>query len=539
MSSIYANTILVNGKIYTGDGKIVSSLAIVQDRISLLGSDSEVLESAGSETEVIDLKGRLVIPGFIDTHIHPSMAGAVMTGDIDFKTLRPQSIADLQEIIRKKASETPNGGWIQGWGYDEERFLEGKLPNRWDLDEVAPHNPVFIVQTCGHVAVANSRALEIGGVNKNTPDPKQGIIDRNKNGVPIGILRNRAQRLIKSQLPRGDIKRMKESLRLSLEKLVSFGVTGIHDAWSGPSLIRIYQELLAEGNLPLRVGLMPPIANEFEGDYLHQLTSLGLMTGFGNPMLRLVGAKVALDGMLRSGTAALREPYIGKNGDRGLLTIDIDVLQGKVSACQKAGLRVCIHAEGDRGIDTALDAVEKAKEEYTSFQIRHRIEHFGLCHPDQMRRMKQLGVIPSSSINFIQDIGEGYEKVLGSDRSEWLYPLKSLAEEGIVGSCNSDWPVSVGNPMIGLFSAVSRKTWKGNDLGSSQKVTLNEALEAYTLNGAYASNEEGIKGSIEVGKFADLAVINCDIFSIPIKDILKARVDMTLVGGKIVYRIEV
>ena len=329
---------------------------------------------------------------------------------------------------------------------------------------------------------------------------------------------------------------MKEALRVALERLASQGVTGIHDAWSGPGLIRIYQELLSEGRLPLRVGLMPPIANQFEGDYLPQLTSLGLQTGFGSTMLRFVGAKVALDGMLRSGTAALREDYEGKAGDRGLLTIDEDVLQEKVRSCHAAGIRVCIHAEGDRGIDTALDAIEMAKEARPEAALRHRIEHFGLCHTDQMRRMKRLGVIPSVSINFIRDIGEGYQRVLGPERSEWVYPLKSLEEHGIVGSCNSDWPVSVGNPMIGLHSAVARRTWKENDLGASQGVSVEAAVKAYTWNGAYASNEEDIKGSIEVGKLADLAVVDRDIFNVPVDEILDARVDMTLVGGRVVYR---
>jgi predicted amidohydrolase YtcJ len=489
----------------------------------------------GSGTEVIDLKGRLVIPGFIDTHIHPSMAGALLTGDMDFKTLRPESIHQLQEIVRKKASEIPSGEWIQGWGYDEERFTEGKLPNRWELDEAAPDNPVFLVQTCGHVAAANSIALEIGGVSKDVPDPKQGIIDRNPDGEPTGVLRNRAQRLVKGHLPPRGRQRMKEALRVALERLASQGVTSIHDAWSGPALIRIYQELLSEGRLPVRVGLMPPIANQFEGDYLQQLTSLGLQTGFGSPMLRFVGAKVALDGMLRSGTAALREDYVGTEGDRGLLTIDIDVLQEKVITCHAAGIRVCIHAEGDRGIDAALDAVEVAKEETPEVELRHRIEHFGLCHPDQMTRMKRLGVIPSVSINFIRDIGEGYEKVLGQERSEWVYPMKSLEEHDIVGSCNSDWPVSVGNPMIGLHSAVARKTWKDNDLGASQGIIVKEAVRAYTWNGAYASNEEDVKGSIEVGNLADLAVVDRNILTVPVNEILDAKVDMTLVGGRVVY----
>ncbi|MDP6049071.1 MAG: amidohydrolase [Candidatus Bathyarchaeota archaeon] len=536
MTLIKADKVLVNGKIHNFSGSSITALAIYDSRIALLGSDNEILESAGPNTEVINLSGRLVTPGFIDTHVHPAMAGATMTGDIDFKTLQPKSILEFQEIVRKKVSETQKGCWIKGWGYDEERFTEARLPNRWEIDTIAPNNPVFLIQTCGHVATANSRALEIGKVSKDMDDPKQGIIDRNHNGEPTGVLRNRAQRLIKKHLPRNGHRRMKEDLRMALERLASYGVTSIHDAWAGPSLITLYQELLSEGRLPLRVGLIPPIANQFEGDYLSQLTSLGLKTGFGSHMIRFVGAKVALDGMLRSGTAALRENYVGKKGDMGLLTIDKDVLQDKVQTCHAAGIRVCIHAEGDRGIDTALDVIEMAKAENPEVNLRHRIEHFGLCYAEQINRMNKLGVIPSVSINFIRDIGEGYEKVLGPKRIEWVYPLKTLEDYGIIGSCNSDWPVSVGNPMIGIHSAVARKTWKENDLGVSQKVTVDEAVKAYTWNGAYASNEEEIKGSIEVGKFADLAVIDRDIFTVPVDIILEAKVDMTLLGGQIVYQ---
>jgi predicted amidohydrolase YtcJ len=536
MPSLYADKVLVNGKIHVENGRAVSALAIYGERIAHLGSDSEIMDSAGSNTKIIDLDGRLVIPGFIDTHIHPSMAGELLIGDIDFKTLRPESISDLQKIVRKKSSNVSKGDWIRGWGYDEERFAEGRLPNRIELDAVASDNPVFIVQTCGHVATANSLALEIGGISKDLPDPKQGIIDRDSHGEPTGVLRNRAQRLVKRHLPSRGFQQRKEALRLALNKLVSFGVTGVHDAWSGSSLIRAYQELLYEKQLPLRVGLMPPIANPFEGDYLQQLTSLGIRTGFGNSMLRVVGVKVALDGMIRSETAALRESYAGKKDDNGLLTIDVDVLQDKVKSCHDAGIRVCIHAEGDRGIDVALDAIERDIEEKPIKDTRHRIEHFGICHPDQMQKMKRLDVIPSVSINFVRDIGEGYERVLGPDRSEWVYPMKSLDEHGIIASCNSDWPVSVGNPMVGLYSAVSRKTWKENDLGASQSITIEEALKAYTWNGAYASFEEDAKGSIQVGKLADLAVLDRDIFNISTNDLLQVKVDMTIVGGKVVYQ---
>jgi len=529
--------VIINGIIHGIDGPSNhTALAIKFDRIVLVGSESEVIETAGSNTKVMDLNGRMIIPGFIDTHIHPSMAGELFINSINFKTLQPNSIQSFQDIVRSKTVHAYKDEWILGWGYDEERFIEGRHPTRLDLDDLTLDNPVFITHTCGHVAVCNSKALKLAGIEENTSDPKQGIIDRDEYGMPTGTLRNRAQQLVKQHIPPQNHNHLKNSLRLACEKLASMGVTSIHDAWAGSNIIKAYQELLSDGNLPLRVGLMPPIANPFEGDYLQQLTSLGLGTGFGNSMLRIVGAKVALDGMIRSQTAALKEGYEANPNNHGLITIDIEPLFEKIRICNLFDIRACIHAEGDRGIDTALNAIESALDYHFVDGHRHRIEHFGLSTSDQMRRMKKLGVIPSVSINFINDIGEGYMKELGPERCEWIYPLKSLLENDIVASCNSDWPVSVCNPIIGLYSAVSRKTWKDSYLGSSQSISLKDAIKAYTWNGAYASFEEGIKGSIEEGKLADLVVLSENPYKTPIDKLPKIKVDITIVGGKIVYQ---
>ena len=538
MAKLHADTVLFGGVIHTMDhnDSLATAVALKNGKIALVGSDSEALGTAGSETETIDLAGRIVLPGFIDTHVHPSMAGELTTGKIDLKTLQPSSMAACLDAVKRKASATSEGEWVLGWGYDEERLLERRHPDKRELDQASPSNPVFLVQTCGHIAVCNSKALTQAGISKETQDPKHGIIDRRPNGEPTGVLRNRAQEIVKRIIPPQRYEKLKEGLRVACERLASWGVTSIHDAWSDHDVVQAYQELLAEGHLPIRVGLMPPVANPFEGDYLEQLTSLGIRTGFGNSMLRIVGVKLAVDGMLRSETAALYEPYGRRNENHGLLTIDLDNLRRKVMASNAAGLRICIHAEGDRAIDVALDAIEAALEASPVKDHRHRIEHCGLCTSTQIRRIKELGVVPSVSVGFVYDIGEGYRNSLGSERSEWIYPLRSLAESGIRASCNSDWPVSVGNPMIGLYSAVVRNTWKGQSLGPSQSCSLVDAVRAYTLNGAYASFEEDRKGSIEKGKLADLVVLSRDIFNAPPEEILDVKAEMTIVGGKVVYR---
>ncbi|MFC1803048.1 amidohydrolase [Thermoproteota archaeon] len=540
MSRLFSDLILYNGYIFTLNEKnpTSSALAVKEDKIVLLGSDTEIIETKGETTQVIDLKGRTVLPGFIDTHIHPSMAGDLQKSVIDFKTSKPESISELLQIVKNKVESVCDGEWITGWGYDDQRFVEKRHPNRFELDQVSNKNPVFLVHTCGHIAVCNSLGLNIGGIDKNTDDPKQGKIDRDFEGEPTGILRNRAQKIIKKHLTQKDDIVFKENLRLALKKLASWGVTTIHDAWSGSNAIKAYQELLRNNKLPIRVGLMPPIANEFEGDYLNELTSLQIRTGFGDNKLKIVGVKVAVDGMIRSETAALFNGYFKQSENKGLITIDIDELNKKIIKCNSNGLRACIHAEGDRGISVALDAIETALNNSPHKDHRHRIEHFGLCDLDQIDRMKALGVVPSVSINFVYDIGEGYEQSLGTNRCNHVYPMKSLIEKGIYASCNSDWPVSEGNPLIGIYSAVTRNTWKGNSLGSNQKISITEAIKSYTYNGAYAAFEETEKGTLEVNKLADMIVLSENIFTTPVENILKIKVDITIVGGKVVYKRE-
>lgn len=466
------------------------------------------------------------------------MAGDLQKDMIDFKTSKPSSIVDLLQIVQKKAESYTDGEWITGWGYDEQRFFERRHPNRYELDEVSKKNPVFLIHTCGHIAVCNSLALKIGGIDKNTVDPKQGKIDRDFEGKPTGVLRNRAQQIIKKHLPRKDYKVFKENLRLALLKLSSWGVTTIHDAWSGAKTIKAYQELLKNNKLPIRIGLLPPIANEFEGDYLDELVSLQIGTGFGNNWLKIIGVKVAVDGMIRSETASLFEDYNNQFENKGLITIDRDLLNNKIIKSNSNKLRACIHAEGDRGISIALDAIEKALNKTPIEDHRHRIEHFGLCNIEQIEKMKSLGVIPSVSINFVYDIGEGYEESLGEDRCNYVYPMKSLIDKGIYACCNSDWPVSEGNPLIGIYSAVTRKKWTGKTLGYNQKISLLEAVKAFTYNGAYAAFEEKEKGTLEVNKLADMIVLSENIFKIPIEKILNTQVDITIVGGKAVYKRE-
>ena len=308
MTALSSDIILFNGKICTmEDESFSTALAIRDGNIALLGSDSEVLETASLKTKIVDLSGRLTLPGFIDTHIHPSMAGELLTGKIDMKYYQPNSIPQLLDVVKKYAQKASEGEWLTGWGYDEERLAEKRHPTKWDLDQAAPKNPVFLTQTCGHVAACNSSALAIGGLGKETPDPNQGIIDRNSEGEPTGVLRNRAQEIVKRHITSTKHAMLKDSLSKACERLSSWGVTGIHDAWAGPSVIKAYQELLSEGKLPLRVGLMPPIANPFEGDYLKELTTLRIRTGFGNSMLRIVGVRSGCTGMWLPGADGFSE----------------------------------------------------------------------------------------------------------------------------------------------------------------------------------------------------------------------------------------
>jgi predicted amidohydrolase YtcJ len=531
--------ILLNGKVITVDSEnsIVEAVAIKDGKIVRVGNNKEVKKLAGQKTLIIDLRGKAVLPGFIDTHLHPGLFGINLM-EVDCRSPPVKSIADILERIKKRANKLPGGTWVRGWGYDDTKLIEKRHPTRWDLDKATTDHPVYLRRICGHVGVANSKALELAGISKHTPDPPGGKIERDpKTGEPTGVLRETAQ--ILDIIPPYSEEEIKEALRLACEKFTQWGLTTVGDAAGSfadkytPLYIRAYQDLLAEGKLPLRVRIM---LSGTVPSMLDAVQKIGLKTGWGNDMLKVTGGKLIVDGGIGARTAYVYESYINDPENFGILRINPDELKEKIIKMHEAGLRPCVHAIGDKAIDLVLDAFEEALKKKPNPDHRMRIEHCSLCTPKQLRRIAKLGIIAASSITFIYHLGDSFKSNLGKERMKWCYPLKAQKDYGIVTCANSDCPVCSANPMLGIYSAVTRKTLNRDVLDNSECISVMEAIRMYTINAAYAFFDEEIIGSIEPGKLADLVVLSEDILTIPPEEIKNVEVIMTIINGKIVYQ---
>jgi hypothetical protein len=529
--------VLMKGRIITIDDahRIAEAVAIKDGRIVAVGSNREIEGLIGEGTRVIDLGGKPLLPGFIDTHTHPSHA-AMRLYEIDLRSPPVKSIEDILRLVAEKAEELGPDKWVRGTNYNEAKLIERRHVTRWELDEAAPKNPVFITKETGHEFIANSRALEIAGISRERADPPGGRIDRRKDGEPTGVLYETAGRLVLEHIPPYTVEEVKEGLRRVWDQLAEWGITTTHDAGVDATALRAYQELLAEGIRKVRTLVMVKAQGSRGEDLLGALVNLGIESGFGDEWLRIMGVKIMGDGSGAGGTAAVYEPQHRGPGGLGIMVTPPEELKRLVIKAHRAGLRVCIHSIGDRAIDYALDAIEEAQRETPKPDVRHRIEHNSLCTPRQLKRIKELGVTPSSSIGYMWRLGDNYQENFGPERARWLHPHRSMLEMGIIAGGNSDYPVSDGNPLIQIYEAVTRRTSSGLVIGSEEAIGVMEAIRVYTWNGAYLGKEEHLKGSIEPGKLADLVVLDRDPLSTPVEEIKEIKEMMTIVGGEIVYQ---
>lgn len=531
-----ADMVLVGGKVVTVDARdsIVEAVAVRDGRIMATGSTSDIMSLAGEHTEVVDLGGKTVLPGLIDTHTHPSGAAARLY-EINCRSPPVTSIKEILAMVAERAAELGPGRWIRGANYNDIKLEERRHITRWELDEAAPENPVFISKETGHLYVVNSRALELAGITRETPDPPGGQIDRGSDGQPTGLLYETAGRLVSSLIPPYSVEEIKEGLRKVWDQFSEWGVTTTHDASGHGDAIRAYQQLLAEGVHQVRTLLMVSVRPQRpEGaDLLEAMTALGVESGFGDEWLRVMSLKIMGDGSGAGGSAAVYTPQHRGTKGLGLMTTSPEEIRRLTVEAHRAGIRVSIHSIGDRGIDLALDAIEEAQRLKPVADMRHRIEHNSLCTPKQLRRIRELGVTPSSSIGYMWGIGDDYVENFGPERVRWLHPHRTMMEMGITAGGNSDYPVSDGNPMIQIYEAVTRRTRTGQVVGPEEAVGVMDAIRLYTWNGAYLGKEEDLKGSIEPGKLADMVVLDRDILTVPPEEI---KVLMTIVDGKIVYR---
>jgi predicted amidohydrolase YtcJ len=529
-----ADIVFLNGTVLTMDDAQPSAeaVALIGNRIARVGTNEDVRAEVGSDTRVIDLGGRTLLPGFNDNHTHPISYGIGLS-QIDARPSTQPTLTGLLEAFRAAAAGPAGsrGDWLLGRGYDDTRLDVLRHPTRYELDAVTGGRPAWLVRTCGHLAVANSAALQVAGITRDTPDPQGGEIVRDEHGEPTGLLAETAMSLVSKHIPRVTRAGMKDALRAAGKRFHAYGITSVGEASIRTSdEFAAYEELVAEGELPVRVFTMMLI-----DDTLDALARLGMKTGFGNEWLRIGPAKFFQDGSGGGRTAAMFDEYVNDPGNRGITIYTQEELNDGFGRAHDAGFQLAAHAIGDRAITMILDAYEAALTRSPKADHRFRIEHCGMCTPEIIERLARMQVLAVPQPNFIYELGDSYIRNFTPEQLACSYPGRTWHDHGIHVIGSSDVPVVDCNVLVNLRSAVTRLTATGQRMGPGQGVTIEEALRMFTRNGAYGSFEEQITGTITPGKLADLVVLSGDPRAIPAEDLPALNVDMTLVDGKVVY----
>lgn len=541
MTSLAADLVMTTGRIATMDAAktTVEALAARDGKIVALGSDADVKALIGPETKVIDLAGRTAIPGIVDSHNHPDAYAARLAS---WELLSPDRIQSREALLARLSDVAASKGpddWVAGYRLNENK--SGGYPTIEELDEAAQGRPLFILRTDGHIGLANGRAFAELGIDETTTPPEFGAFDKHPDtGKLTGIVRETAAHLFLDRVHDGDTP---DSIAAGLERVfeewTSYGITSVYNSLTPSKGIQAYQRMKDAGRLNMRVGI---IASGREAGLVESLAAAGLRSGFGDDWVRLIGVEWCPDCSTSGRTAAYYEPYVGKKikgepePNIGVLLYELEDLKQRALAAHKAGLQVMIEGVGDRGIDFALDAIEYCLEQHPMDDHRMRVEHCCYVTPPLQERLKKLGVIDSSATGFMYDLGDAYIANRGQEAMARMWPHRAMIDAGIPAPGHSDAMVCQANPFLALWSMVNRMSDTGGDLDASQAITPSEALHAYTWLGAHSGREEHLKGSLEIGKLADVAVLDRDYFSIPPEEIREVQVDMTVIGGRVVHQ---
>ena len=536
-----ATLILLNGRIWTENlgQPEAEAVAIDGQHILAVGASADIHALAGPNCKTVDLQGRRVVPGFNDSHVHLLGGGesliTVQLGDAN-------SQAEFRRRIGDYAKKLPKGTWVRDGLWDHQRWSPAELPTRELIDDVTADNPVFVWRVDGHMALANSAALKLAGVDRNTKDVPGGEIVRDSEGNPTGILKDAATALIEKIMPPLSEHELDEAMKAAMKEAARDGVTSVQnlvdspvDANTAPKF-RVFQKFARDGLLTVRIYNAVPLRD------WRELGAAGVQAGFGSPVLRIGNLKAFADGSLGSATAWMDAPFTNQVGNSGLASTDLMDSAGmyaNIEGADKAGLQVTIHAIGDRANHAILDLFERAEHENGSRDRRFRIEHAQHLRAADLPRFGALHVIASMQPYHAIDDGRWAEEVLGPERIKTSYAWHSLLEHGAVLAFGSDWPVAPLDPLTGIYAATTRRTLDGkNPQGwvPEQRITVAQAVHAYTMGSAFAEHQEAVKGSLEPGKLADLAVLSSDIFRIAPPEIEKAHVFMTVFDGKIIYQ---
>ncbi len=529
-----ADLVLLNGKIWTVNDKQpeAEAVAVLGNRIIAVGTSKDLRPFIGRQTRVVDLQGRRVVPGFNDAHVHFFNGGAGLASVQLRDAQTPQEFANR---IAAFAAKIPPSRWILEGNWDHENWSPATLPTRQLIDAVTAKNPVFVQRLDGHMALANSAALKLAGITKQTPDPPGGVIVRDAAGEPTGVLKDAAMNAVYKVIPDPGTEEITGAVKAAMRYAAENGVTSVQDMSAAPDVLAVYQQLLARDELTVRIYGHQPLSQ------WQRLANVGVRAAFGNDKLKIGGLKGFADGSLGSTTAWFFAPYLDAPNTSGLASDELvqeAAMQERITKADRAGLQVALHAIGDKANHHILAMFAAAAQQNGPRDRRFRIEHAQHLRPEEIKAFAAQKVIASMQPYHAIDDGRWAENRIGAERAKGTYAFRALLDAGAILAFGSDWFVAPMEPLLGIYAAVTRRTLDGKRPAGwvpEQKITVAEALRAYTLGSAYASFDEARKGSIEVGKLADFAVLSADILKINPVEIEKTRVIMTIFDGKVIY----
>jgi predicted amidohydrolase YtcJ len=534
--SAQADLIVLNARIYTADATrpVAEALAVRDGRIAFVGSARGALALAGPRTERLDAAGRTVIPGMVDAHAHLLGLGqALRTVDL----VGTRSYDEVIMRVREQAARTPAGEWVRGRGWDQNDWADTRFPTHDALSRAVPDHPVYLTRVDGHAVLVNAKALALAGVTAATTDPAGGRVVRDATGAPTGVLVDGAMGLVGRVIPTASSAELRAQTLAAVAEANRWGLTGIHDAGVGPAGIAVYEELARDGRYDLRNYVMVRGDDSTIATFLRRGPQLGLHGG----RLWVRAIKISSDGALGSRGAALLEPYADEPGQSGLLLQEPDRIRRVAVQALRAGFQVNVHAIGDRANRLVLDAFEAALREVPVGDHRFRVEHAQILHHDDIARFARLDVIPSMQGSHQSSDMYWVANRIGWARALGAYAWRSLLATGVVIPNGSDSPVEAVNPLISFHAFVTRQDAAGFPAGGwfpAQRTTREEALLSMTLWPAYAAFMERESGSLTAGKYADFVVLDRDIMTVAPEEILDAKVMMTVLGGRVVYKLE-
>lgn len=538
MAEFDGNLVLINGKIYTvdEDNSVVQAVYIRKGRIAAVGSSEEVLRKATPGTQVVELQGRTVVPGFIDSHGHLmnlglSMNNLDLTGTTNYQEILTM-VAD--DVIKRKAGE-----WILGRGWDQNDWADTSIPHHYLMTIRSRENPVMLTRVDGHASMVNGVALEMAGITSETADPPGGMIVRDQTGAPTGVLIDRAMDLVTSIIPEPTEGMRVRAIRQAIKRCTSLGLTTVHDAGVSAQTVALYKDLIDKSQFPFRVYAMLSTHSFSPAGDIDAFLSEKPLIGYGSEQLTVRAVKVVADGALGSRGASLFEPYTDEPTSRGLEITDLATMTMIANRALVQGYQVATHAIGDLANNATLTAYAAALNQHKNKNHRFRIEHAQIMRMSDIEWMGKLGVIASIQAQHATSDMPWAESRIGGERLAGAYAWRKMLDNDVRITNGSDFPVESANPLWGFYASITRQDKNGIPQGgwrTDEVLTREEALRSFTIDGAYAAFEETSKGSIEVGKWADLAVLSKDIMTVAPADILKTRVLMTFIGGTAVYR---